>query len=163
MLKWIVLVALLVLGGSVYFLKSSSPAESGSVVEPEGTEEMKSEEAVEEVAPTEEAAPQEVAPTEEAAPQEEAVEEVAPTEEALPEATTSNKVTLKLADLTCENCVESLTTVLENTFHAKDVVVQAETGDVTFVTDDAVEKSMMSKSLEDLGYKVESLEIEVAQ
>ena len=155
MLKWIVLVALLVLGGSVYFLKSSSPAESGSVVEPEGTEEMKSEEAVEEVAPQEEAAPAEVAPQEEVKSEEQ--------EEALPEATTSNKVTLKLADLTCENCVESLTTVLENTFHAKDVVVQAETGDVTFVTDDAVEKSMMSKSLEDLGYKVESLEIEVAQ
>ena len=60
MLKWIVLVALLVLGGSVYFLKSSSPAESGSVVEPESTEEVKSE--------VEEAAPQEA--VEEAAPQE---------------------------------------------------------------------------------------------
>lgn len=69
------------------------------------------------------------------------------------------EVSMVVEGMTCGHCARSITTVLENKFSARDVEVDVESGQVSFVSEMVLEKSKITSSIETLGYEVKSIEI----
>lgn len=71
------------------------------------------------------------------------------------------KFAMKIEGMTCGHCAKGITAELKRAFHAEEVEIEVETGDVSFVAASEANKKAVKDSIESLGYKVLSLQTQI--